>query len=118
MAVATPTSTDLRVLQRAYKKLGLEWTEIAQIIGVDESTLHRWKSHTSKPHPMARSRIAQFQELMDLLAQTFSGPDLARTWLREKKPESLGGKLTPLDVMRTGRLDRIVTLLHFVARGA
>jgi transcriptional regulator with XRE-family HTH domain len=118
MAVFTPTSTDLRVLDRARAKLELGWSEIGEIIGVNESTVHRWRSGTSTPRPMALSRIAQFGELLDLLTRLFAGPDLAREWLSSKKPESLGGHATPLEVMREGRLDRVLTLLHFLARGA
>lgn len=62
--------------------------------------------------------MGQFQEMMDLLRRLFDGVDGARTWLKSSHPESLGGDATPLMVLRAGRIDRVLTLLHFLARGA
>jgi hypothetical protein len=119
MATAAPSiSADLRVLDQAHDRLQLSWADIGAIIGVDESTVHRWRSRTSVPRPMARTRVAQLHETLDLLRRLFAGPDLARQWVTEKKPKGLGGSETPLDVMRTGRIDRVLMLLHFLARGA
>lgn len=118
MATTTAVDADLRVLDQAYTRLKLSWADIAAVMGVDESTVHRWRSGTSAPRPMARSRLAQLQETLDFLKRLFAGPDLARAWLTGKRPKSLGGTDTPLDVMRAGRIDRVLTLLHFLARGA
>ena len=117
MGTETQADIDLRVLNRAHAKLRLGWREIGQIIGVDESTMHRWKSGTSRPRPMAVARIALFEELITLLNRVFAGPDVARKWLTEKRPAGLGGSDTPMDVMRGGRLDRVVSLLNYLARG-
>lgn len=119
MATGTGTriDADVAVLEDVSEKLKLRWSDIAQIIRVDESTVHRWKKGDVAPQPGARSRIAQFRELLELLARTFDGPDLARRWLKEKRPQALGGNVTPLEVMLAGRLDRVVGLLHFLGRG-
>ena len=66
---------------------------------------------------MAWSRLAQIDELLQMLPKLFAGPDLARNWVKTARPESLGGKVTPLDVMRSGRIDRVLTLLQLLARG-
>lgn len=55
---------------------------------------------------------------MQLLQRVFAGPDLAREWLKTAKPEMFGGQRSPIEVMREGRIDRVLTLLHFLARGA
>lgn len=115
---AASISADLRVLDQAHDRLQLSWADIGAIIGVDESTVHRWRSRTSTPRPIARTRVAQLHETLDLLRRVFAGPDLAREWLTEKKPKGLGGTDTPLDVMRAGRIDRVLMLLHSLARGA
>ncbi len=95
----------------------LEWGDLAAVIGVDQSTLYRWRHGESVPRPLAVSRLAQLDELVQMLQRLFAGPDLARTWLKTATPEMLGGD-TPLDTMRAGRIDRVLTLLHFLARGA
>lgn len=115
---AVPVGVDLEVLDQAHARLHLTWADIAAVVGVDESTVHRWRSGTSAPRPMVRSRLEQLRETLDLLKRVFAGPDLARAWLAEKRPKGLGGTDTPLDVMRAGRIDRVLTLLHFLARGA
>jgi hypothetical protein len=117
MPVTTASGTDMHALDRAHDRLRLSWADVGAIVGVDESTIHRWRSGTSVPRPMARSRLAQLQETLDLLRRVFAGPDLARQWLTEKRPRGLGGTDTPLAVMRAGRIDRVLMLLHFLARG-
>lgn len=117
MTTATAAHFDVARFDRMQRKLQLEWQELAAIIGVDPSTLHRWRKHESLPRPMALSRVAQLDELMRLLPRLFGGPDLAREWLRSSRPEMLGGKV-PLDVMLDGRIDRVLMVLHFLARGA
>jgi len=118
MPTTVAASTEIETLEEARERLGLGWAEISAIVGVNESTIHRWRSGASAPRPMARSRITQVQELLDLLRRLFAGPDLARQWLANKRPKSLGGNATPLSVMLNGRIDRVLTLLHFLARGA
>lgn len=118
MPTVARTNTDLSALRDLNEVLGLEWAEIAATVGVDQSTLYRWRQRESSPRPMALSRLAQLNELLELLRRMFAGPDLARDWLRRSKPAMLGGSKTPLEVMREGRVDRVLTLLHFLARGA
>jgi uncharacterized protein (DUF2384 family) len=67
---------------------------------------------------MCVSRILQVQDIFDLLRSVFAGADLARTWLRTARPESLGGQRTPMEVMLAGRADRVLNTLDFIARGA
>jgi hypothetical protein len=117
MTTATGRGINLGMLERVRSKLELEWIDLAQIVGVDQSTLYRWRQGESSPRPIAMSRLVQLGELMEMLKRLFAGPDLARQWLKSAKPESLNGD-TPLDVMRKGRIDRVLTLLHLLARGA
>jgi len=118
MTTSAPADTDLSVLSRLHEALGLDWADIAATVGVDQSTLYRWRHREATPRPMALSRLAQLSDLLQLLRRLFAGADLARDWLGAAKPEMLGGTKTPLEVMREGRLDRVLTLLHFLARGA
>lgn len=118
MGTTTGQHLDLRILDDFRQKLQLEWTDIAAALNVDQSTVYRWRIGEAVPRPMAWSGIAQLDELMQLMQRLFAGPDLAREWLKEARPEALGGQQTPLEVMRTGRIDRVLMVLHFLARGA
>ena len=117
MAIATDSGIDLGALERTGRQLGLGLQDIARIIGVDQSTLYRWRRGMSVPRAVLQTRIIQFAEMFELLRRLFAGPDLARRWIHEAKPESLGGDVTPLDVMRNGRIDRVLLLLHTLSVG-
>lgn len=118
MPTIAGTGGSLRSLERARAKLQLDWDEIAAVVGVDRSTIHRWRTQESVPRRMAWSRLAQLEDLLQMLARVFAGPDVARTWIRDSRPDTLGGRVTPLDVMKSGRIDKVLGLLQFLARGA
>lgn len=115
--VTAALSLEIADLDQVRRRLELGWEELADILGVDQATLWRWRQGETKPRPLARSRLEQFGELTQLLRRLFAGPDLARDWLRTATPESLGGDRTPLDILRAGRIDRVLMLLHALARG-
>jgi antitoxin Xre/MbcA/ParS-like protein len=117
MATTIDAEIDVRALERMRSKLELEWVDLAAIIGVDQSTLYRWRHGEAAPRPIAASRLVQLGELNQMLRRLFAGPGLAREWLKTAKPEMLGDE-TPLSVMRAGRIDRVLTVLHFLGRGA
>lgn len=117
MATITNSSLDPAALDQMQRKLQLPWEDVAAILGVDQSTLWRWRKHESSPRPLALSRLTQLGELLEFLPRLFAGPDLARTWLREARPESLGGSAMPLDAMRAGHIDRVLIALHVLAHG-
>jgi len=116
MALIVDAALDLDALDATREKLRLDWEDLAATLGVDQSTLYRWRQRESSPRPVYRSRLQQVGELVELLPRVFAGPDLAREWLRAARPESLGGA-TPLELMRGGRIDRVLMLLHLLARG-
>jgi transcriptional regulator with XRE-family HTH domain len=118
MGTVAGHAVDLNNIEDLRRRLELSEAEIAAVVGVNPSTLWRWREGRSAPRGMARSRLAQLEELRNLLRQVFDGPDLARRWLRSAYPEMLGGEATPLDVMLGGRIDRVLTVLQFLARGA
>jgi predicted DNA-binding transcriptional regulator AlpA len=118
MGTTTGQHLDLRTLDRFRDKLQLDWADIAATLSVDQSTVYRWRNGEALPRPMALSRLAQLDELMQLMQRLFAGPDLAREWLKQARPEALGGRETPLEIMRGGRIDKVLMVLHFLARGA
>jgi transcriptional regulator with XRE-family HTH domain len=117
MPTTAATHPDVANLDEVRTQLQLRWEELADILGVDHATLWRWRHGEARPRPLALSRLQQFGEMTELLRRLFAGPDLARDWLRGATPESLGGTQTPLQVLRAGRIDRVLMLLHALARG-
>jgi DNA-binding XRE family transcriptional regulator len=118
MATAIAHQFDLGALDGLQRKLGLTQEELAAIIGVDYTTLYRWRKGKSVPRGVYRSQLAQLSDMLDLMQRVFAGPDVARFWLREALPESLGGDSTPMDILWQGRIDKVVNTLQFIARGA
>ncbi len=118
MTTQTANHIDLEEVDSLRQKLGLQKAELAQIIGVDQSTVYRWRQGEATPRGVYVSRIVQVQEIFELLRSIFADPDLARDWLRHSTPQSLGVKDTPIAVMLNGRVDRVLNALEFIARGA
>lgn len=118
MTTATVRTPNLASIERTAEQLHLGLQDLADIVGVDQSTLYRWRRGLSTPRAMVAVRLIQVAELFDLLKRLFAGPDLARTWLHEATPVSLGGRATPMDIMRSGRIDRVLLVLHSLAAGA
>ena len=92
MATATGAEIDIGRLERVRSRLELTWEDLAATVGVNPSTLSRWRSRESHPRPMARSRLIQIEELMQMLQRLFAGSDHARDWLKNQRPEMLDGK--------------------------
>jgi DNA-binding transcriptional regulator YiaG len=117
MATRTAHNLELEEIGAAANKLGLTKAELATILGVDYSTLYRWLDRESTPRGMAISRIHMVQDIFESLRSVFDGPDLAQTWLRNAKPATLGGQITPLECMVNGRPDKVLNTLDFITRG-
>lgn len=118
MGTSIDPAADIDRIDRIGQQLGLGHHEVARALGVDQSTYFRWRTGASVPRGAAiRSRMEQFLELAALLRRLFDGPDLARQWLREATPASLGGAQTPLQVMEAGRLDRVLMTVQSLAIG-
>jgi transcriptional regulator with XRE-family HTH domain len=118
MGTVTGHTVGLNAIEEIKQQLKLTDSEVAAIVGVNTSTLWRWREERVTPRGITRSRLAQLEELRNLLRQVFDGPDLAREWLRSSHPDMLGGRVTPMEVMLEGRIDRVLTVLQFLARGA
>ena len=118
MGTVAGNTVGLNTIDEIKQQLRLTDGEVAAVVGVNPSTLWRWREQGVNPRGIALSRLTQLGELRNLLRQVFDGPDLAREWLRNSRPEDLGGEASPMQVMLGGRIDRVLTVLQFLARGA
>jgi hypothetical protein len=119
MTTATRTvQNELEIVELTHRDLGLQYKQIARIVGADESTLHRWMSGTtpSGPRQVYRSRLAALRELYDELRAAFRSFEAARKWFWEDRPPSFRGA-TPAELVLDGRIERVTGLLENFENG-
>jgi uncharacterized protein (DUF2384 family) len=95
--------------------LGLSRGELAGALGASARTIERWRAGQTHPQHEARGRLAELVALEEHLVETFDDPESRRAWLRSDNPY-LGG-LTPLEVLRAGRADRVEAALEALDSG-
>src|SRR5215210_8725788 len=97
--------TPARAVERLEAGIGLGRGELAGILGASTRTVERWRNGQTYPQHEARERLAGLIALERHLGETFDDKEAAGSWLRAGNPY-LGG-LTPLEVLRAGRPDRV-----------
>lgn len=97
-------------------ELGLSPRDIAGALGLDQRTVERW-SRPGGPYPQraARQRLADLLNLSHRLRESFVDANDAREWLRS--PSRFLGGLTPTEVIRAGRADRVEAALEAIDSG-
>ncbi len=95
--------------------LGLGRGELAGALGASAKTVERWRSGQTYPQHEARERLAELVAVEAHLRETFDDPESGRAWLRSGNPY-LGG-LTPVEVLRAGRADRVQAALEALDSG-
>lgn len=112
----TPSSSTkveaLDTIERAHERLGLTYRELAQVLGADESSLHRWRRGESQPSPVFARQIRVLGRCLDQLSRAFDSWETARSWLTSC-PERLDGE-RPVDLLRDGQADRVIAELHLM----
>ena len=84
--------------------LGLSTKELQAILDAEPRTIGRWVAKLSYPQRESRRRLAALIALHRYLSETFTTMEAARDWLRD--PNRYLSGLTPLEVLRAGRVDR------------
>ena len=84
------------------RRSGLTWEQLASLFDVDRRSVHLWASG----RPMSAPNAERLNRILAVLRQSDRGtPSATRTWLLT--PTSQG--FLPLDLLRQGRFDQIVT---------
>lgn len=104
-----------RILQLAIDGLGLEHRDIRDAFRVDQCTLNKWLTGEVLPQRAARTELNALHALHVHLGETFEDMADAREWLRD--PSRYLGGLTPLEVLRVGRVDRVEAALEVLDAG-
>lgn len=111
--VLTFERTVADTIERLEHDLGLTSSELAGGLGVTTRTLDRWRKGEFLPNREARERLGQLTSMRLHAADLFH--EDARRWLRDELPV-LGG-LTPAEMIRAGRVDRVAHVLGAIEHG-
>lgn len=104
-----------QAVERLEEDLGLSAGELSAALGASARSIERWRDGLTHPQREARGRLAALIALDRHLLETFDSPEAARTWLRVSHPY-VGG-LTPVEVLRAGRPDRVEAALEALESG-
>jgi transcriptional regulator with XRE-family HTH domain len=113
MVAATPLHL-ATTLDRLERELGLSTAELATVLGLASEILGRWRTGETIPTGQELQRLDALLALDTHLHETISSDAIPR-WLRRRN-HYLGG-LTPVEVMITGRLDRVDNALGIIDHG-
>jgi DNA-binding transcriptional regulator YiaG len=95
--------------------LGLSAQDLATILGISLRTLGRWRSGMYiLPQGETRKRLEDLLALRQRVHETVR-EDATREWLNTRR--SYLGNLTPVEVIRAGRADRVLELLNVIDHG-
>jgi hypothetical protein len=84
------------------RRSGLTWEQLASLFGVDRRSVHLWASG----RPMNAANAVRLNRILAVLRRADRGtPSATKAWLHS--PASHG--LLPLDLLREGRFDEILT---------
>ena len=95
--------------------LGVRDQDIRDAFRVDQRTLEKWLSGEAYPQRAARARLNDLDALHRHLGETFADMADARAWLVD--PNRYLSGLTPLEVLRIGRVDRVEAALEVLDSG-
>ena len=104
-----------RAVERLEVGIGLGRGELAGILGASARTVERWRTGQTYPQHEMRERLAGLIDLERHLGETFGDTEAVRSWLRTHNPYL--GDLTPLEVLRAGRPDRVRAALEALDSG-
>jgi hypothetical protein len=109
---------ELNAVDEAQEIIGLQLKQIAQILGADESTLHRWRSGTvpGGPSKVYLVKLETLHELITELRDAFRTPEAIRRWVWESRPPIFNGE-RPIDLLLAGKMERVTAVLWGVNNG-
>lgn len=108
--------TARETVENARETFGLPYTELADALDVDRRTLLRYRKESHAPSPRVREQLAKVREIRYLLQEVFESEEAAKEWLYSPVP--MIRDRTPIDLIRSGRLDRVIEILAGLHSGA
>jgi uncharacterized protein (DUF2384 family) len=120
MATVSIASLEKKVatdtIDKALQTFGLNYVEVAGTLGVDRRTILRYRKQDSIPTPSVRARLEKLREITYLLGKVFVDRDAQLEWLYSPVP--LLRDRRPIDLIRKGDLDEVLSILTGIYTGA
>jgi hypothetical protein len=120
MSVAASSGLTLNVtpgqaVRALQADLGLTATDLRLVLETSPKHIERWAGDQAYPQTKARQRLAELMVFHDHLQAMFTDWEGARDWLRASSRYL--AELTPLEVIRAGRVDRAREALMALSAG-
>jgi len=96
-------------IQRANEILGLNFTEVAEALGVHRQTVFRYRKLESVPSAEVQERLAKIREIAYLLSEVFVNKETQLEW--PYSPVPLLRDRRPIDLIRKGEFDEVMSVL-------
>lgn len=103
------TRTEESIVETAHDRLGLSYQEIAEVLGADESSLHRWRRDGKGPASIFSRQIAALGRCLDQMRAVFSEEDELRAWATRSSAALDGAP--PKAALMAGEFDRVAVEL-------
>ncbi len=113
MAVATVArlerKTARKTIEEAKDSFGLNYEDIASALDVTRRMLLRYRKEKNTPSPKVRDRLENLRQISYLLDEVFTSREDGLRWLYTPVPLLQGRR--PIDLMRKGKLDEVLSVL-------
>jgi hypothetical protein len=104
------TRSEQRIVESAHDRLGLSYAEIADVLGADESSLHRWRKGGRGPAGIFSRQIAALGRCLNQMDGTFRDDGELRTWIA-RSSAALDGA-SPKATLMAGEIDRVALAIR------
>jgi hypothetical protein len=113
-----PVPQDLcEVVSTARDNLNLTEDEIARLLGVEATMLDNCLAQPAAAGPEFRDRVHKLWDTAVLMKEVFPDRDAGLAWLSKEKIRWFKGK-RPVDLLRQGEIDQVLTALATFYTGA
>lgn len=120
MAVATvdrlERETARKTIEDARESFGLTYGDLASALDVTRRMLLRYRKEMNTPSPKVRDRLEALRQISHLLDLIYVNREDGLTWLYTPVPLLQGRR--PIDLIRKGELDEVLSVLAGFYSGA
>jgi putative toxin-antitoxin system antitoxin component (TIGR02293 family) len=101
--------TARKTIEESRESFGLNYGDIASALDVTRRMLLRYRKEKNTPSPKVRDRLEALRQISHLLDEVFTDREDALQWLYTPVPLLQGRR--PIDLMRKGELDEVLSVL-------
>jgi len=110
------TTPTVELVEYIREFFGWSYKDIATALGVNPRTLLRYRKQESTPSPEARAKLEALAHIADLIDVEFTTREGGLLWLKTKVKAFQYQR--PIDMLRRGELDPVLTALTNMYTGA